>query len=163
MSASLKAGLVGAAAAIVLALLGLIPCSGCLACLFLLAGWALYVGAGALAAFWMDPPRTAGAGAGAGALAALITSVVSGVVSMIISAARFLISGGIQGATQIPPELMQQLGELGIDLPVGEIATLGASIGGVLLVSSVCCIAGLFIAAALGAIGGAIVAAVKPA
>jgi hypothetical protein len=162
MSASLKAGLIGAAAAIVLALLGLIPCQGCLSCLLLLAGWALYAGAGALAAFWSDPPRTAGAGAGAGAIAALITAAVGGVVTMIISAARFLISGGAQVATQIPPELMEQFGELGVDLPVGEIAALGASIGGVLAVSSVCCIAGLFLAAALGAIGGAIVAAVKP-
>ena len=63
MSASLKAGLVGAAAAVVLALLGQIPCAGCLACLFVLAGLALYVAVGALAAFWIDPPRTAGAGA----------------------------------------------------------------------------------------------------
>jgi hypothetical protein len=51
---------------------------------------------------------------------------------------------------------MLQLEEIGLDL-----AGLVAGIGGVLAVSATCCVIGLLVAAALGAIGGAILAAVK--
>lgn len=155
MSGSVKAGLIGAAASIVLALLGLIPC---VACITQILGLLLYVGVGVLAAYWLTPPRTAGAGAGAGAVAGLITSLVGGVASMIIAAIQFAITGGAQAATmsQIPPELMSQLGDTGVQL-----MSFMATIGGVLAVSAVCCVAGLAIAAGLGAIGGAIMAAVK--
>jgi len=156
MSASVKAGLIGAAASVVLALLGLIQC---LACITPILGLALYVGVGVLAAYWLAPPRTVSAGAGAGAIAALITSLVSGVVSMIISAIQFAITGGAQTAaafSQIPPEMMEQLGETG-----AELMAFMATIGGVLIVSSVCCVIGLAIAAGLGAIGGAIMASIK--
>jgi hypothetical protein len=158
MSSSVKAGLIGAAAAVVLSLLSLIPCLGCISSIL---GFLLYVAVGVLAAYWMEPPRTAGAGAGAGAVAGLITSLVGGIATMIVSTLRFLISGGAQAAmtqipSQLPPELLDQLNEMGIDL-TGAAMT----IGGVLGISAMCCVAGLVLAAALGAIGGAITASVK--
>jgi len=153
MSASVKAGLIGAAAAIVLSLLGLIPCVGCITAIL---GLLLYIAVGALAAYWLDPPRTAGAGAGAGAVAALITSLVGGVVNMAITGIRFAIGGAADITSQIPPEVLEQLGEAGIEL--GKFA---AGIGGVLGISAMCCIVGLALAAGLGAAGGAILAAAK--
>ena len=84
MSASLKAGLIGGAIALVLSVVaGIIPCVGCITSVLMLL---VYVGAGALAAFWLPAPRSAGPGAGAGAIAGVITSLVGGVVSMIVSA-----------------------------------------------------------------------------
>ena len=61
--AGLKAGAVGAGVIVLLNLIGLIPCAGCVTCIL---GLLAYVGAGALAAYWLPPTRTAGQGAGAG-------------------------------------------------------------------------------------------------
>jgi hypothetical protein len=154
MSSSIKAGLIGAAAAVVLSLLSLIPCIGCITSIL---GLLLYAGVGVLAAFWLTPPRTAGAGAGAGAIAGLITALAGGIVNMIITTIRFAAMGG-PGAvmSQIPPEVMQQLQQSGVDL-----APILASTGGVLGISAVCCVGGLAIAAGLGAAGGAIMASAK--
>jgi hypothetical protein len=154
MSSSIKAGLIGAAAAVVLSLLSLIPCVGCIASIL---GLLLYAAVGVLAAFWMTPPRTAGAGAGAGAIAGLITALAAGIANMAVSAIRFAAMGG-PGAvmSQIPPEITQQLQQSGIDL-----APILATTGGMLGISAVCCIGGLVIAAGLGAIGGAIMASAK--
>lgn len=157
MQASLKAGAIGAGAAVVLALLSLIPCAGCFTWIL---GLLLYIGVGALAAYWLPPVRTAGGGAGAGALAAIIAAIVGGIVNMIIAALRFVISGGPGAAmremSQLPPEVMRQLYDAGVD------PRIFASIGGIIGVSAVCCVVGLVIAAVLGAIGGVILAAVKP-
>ena len=154
MSASVKAGLIGAAASVVLALLSLIRC---VACVTQILGLVLYVGVGVLAAYWLTPPRTAGAGAGAGAIAGLITSLVGGVVNMIVAGIRFAVAGGVDmPMSQIPPELLEQMGEAGV-----EIMAFVATIGGVLVVSAICCVLGLALAAGLGAIGGAIMASVK--
>jgi hypothetical protein len=151
--ASLKAGLVGAGVAVVLSLLGLVPCLGCITGILALV-W--YVGVGVLAAYWMPPPRTAGSGAGAGALAALITAVVGGAVNMVVSAIQFSIMGGYEAMSrQIPPEALNQLRDAGIDPSVF------AGIGGVLGIGAVCCLVGLVVAAVLGAIGGAVMAAAK--
>ena len=148
--AGLKAGLVGGAVAVVVAVLGaVIPCLGCLS-------WLVYIGAGALAAYWLAPPRSAGDGAGAGAIAGVVTGIIGGIVSTIMAAVMFAIKGGATAVTgQIPPDVMRQLAEAGID------PTIFASIGGVIGISAVCCIVGFIIAAILGAIGGAIFAAVK--
>ena len=155
--AGLKAGAVGAGAVIVLNLIGLIPCVGCFTCIL---GLLAYVGAGALAAYWLPPVRTAGEGAGAGAIAGVVVGIVGGIVNMVISALQFAISGG-PGAmmgqmSQLPPEVMSQLYEAGLD------PMMFASIGGVLGVSAVCCVIGFVLAAVLGAIGGVLFAAVKP-
>lgn len=148
--AGLKAGLVGGAVAVLVAVLGaVVPCFGCLS-------WVVYVGAGALAAYWLTPPRSAGDGAGAGAIAGVIAGLVGGIVSTIMAAVMFAIRGGTAAALgQIPPDVMQGLYEAGID------PSMFASIGGVVGISAVCCVIGFIIAAVLGAIGGAIFAAVK--
>ena len=156
MSASLKAGLIGAATAVVLALLGMIPCVGLCTWILVLV---LYVVVGVLAANWMEPPRDAGKGAGSGAIAGLITALVGGIVNVIISVARFTIGGGeaamMRQLEQLPPEYLEPLRDLGIS--PGALVGPEWAIGG----SALCCGAGLLVAAALGAIGGAITASMK--
>ena len=148
-----KAGLVGAAVAVLLSLLRLVPCVGCIASIL---GLALYVGAGVLAAYWLTPPRAAGDGAGAGAIAGVITALVGGVVSIIVGAAQFAIMGGPAAVMRnIPPESLRELERAGID------PRMFVSIGGVIGIEATCCVAGLVIAAVLGAIGGMIMASAK--
>lgn len=155
--AGLKAGAVGAGVIIVLNLIGLIPCVGCVTCIL---GLLAYVGAGALAAYWLPPVRTAGQGAGAGAIAGVVAGIVGGIVNTIIAALQFAISGGagamMRQMEQLPPEVMSQLYQAGFD------PTIFASIGGVIGVSAMCCVVGFVLAAILGAIGGVIFAAAKP-
>jgi hypothetical protein len=55
----------------------------------------------------------------------------------------------------IPPESLRQLEQAGID------PRLFVSIGGVVGIEATCCIAGLVIAAVLGAVGGMIMASAK--
>lgn len=151
MSSSLKAGLIGAGVAIVFSLLSLVPCLGCIASLLALV---LYVGVGVLAAYWMEPPRDVGRAAGAGAVAGLITALVGGLTTVVINAFRFSVGGA--GATlqrqlrQLPPQLLEQWRDLGIDPRV--LARPGWAVGS----SAVCCGLGMVLAAALGAAGGAI-------
>jgi hypothetical protein len=155
--AGLKAGAVGAVVIVVLNLMGLIPCVGCITCIL---GLLAYVGAGALAAYWLPPTRTAGDGAGAGAIAGVVAGIVGGIVNSIIAAIQFAISGGpgtmMSQMRQLPPEVMDPLYQAGVD------PALFASIGGVIGVSAVCCVIGFILAAVLGAIGGVIFAAAKP-
>jgi hypothetical protein len=155
--AGLKAGAVGAAVIVVLNLIGLIPCAGCVVCIF---GLLVYVGAGALAAYWLPPVRTAGEGAGAGAIAGVVAGIVGGIVNIVIAALQFAISGGPAAAMrqidQLPPEVMGQLYGAGVD------PRIFSSIGGVLGLSAACCVVGFILSAILGAIGGVIFAAVKP-
>lgn len=151
MSSSLKAGLIGAAVAVVLSLFSLIPCLGCIASLLALV---LYVGVGVLAAYWMKPPRDAGRAAGAGAVAGLITALGGGLTTIVINALRFSV-GNAQATLQrqlrqLPPGLLEQWRDLGIDPRV--LARPGWAVGS----SAVCCGLGMVLAAALGAAGGAI-------
>jgi len=151
--AGLRAGLVGAAVAAVLSLLTLVPCLGCVAGIL---GLVWYVGVGVLAAYWLVPPRTAGEGAGAGAIAGVITALVGGVVNMIVGAIQFSVAGGASSVMRnIPPEVMSQLRDAGIN--PGDFANIGAVLG----ISAICCVFGLVLAALLGAVGGAIMAAAK--
>jgi hypothetical protein len=148
-----KAGLVGAAAAVLLSLMRLVPCIGCIASIL---GLAVYVGAGVLAAYWLTPPRTAGGGAGAGAVAGVIAALAGGVVSVIVGAARFAMMGGPAIIMRnLPPESLRQLERAGID------PRMFASIGGIIGIEATCCVAGLVIAAVLGAVGGMIMASAK--
>ena len=156
MSPSLKAGLIGAAAAVVLSLLGLIPCVGICTSLLMLV---LYVGVGVLVAQWMEAPRQAGKAAGGGAVAGLITALGGGIASLIISVIQFTVGGG--GATmmrqfrQLPPEIRDAWGDLGLDPSM--MASPGWAIGG----SVLCCGLGMLLAAALGAAGAAVTASIK--
>lgn len=155
--AGLKAGAVGAGVMVILNLIGLIPCAGCVVCIL---GLLAYVGTGALAAYWLPPVRTAGGGAGAGAIAGVVAGIVGGIVNMIVAAFQFAISGGpgamMRQMRQLPPEVIDQLYQAGVD------PSIFASIGGVIGVSAACCVLGFVLSALLGAIGGVIFAAVKP-
>jgi hypothetical protein len=146
MQAVLKAGGLGAVVLIILNLLGLIPCVGCITFLLSLV---VYAGIGVLAAYWMPPPRTAGSGATNGALAAVMAALVAGVIGIVILAIRGAITGGAQLA-QIPPEQLRTLAEAGIDPSIFA----GPAGGG--LAGALCCTFFLFIGAGLGAVGGAI-------
>lgn len=151
--AGLKAGLIGGAIVAVLQLVGLIPCVGCFT---LLLGWATYVVAGVLAAYWLPTPRSAGDGAGAGAIAGVVTGIIGGIFGMIVAGIQFTITGGSAAVmSQIPQESLDALREAGMD------PAMFTNIGAVLGISAVCCVLGMAIAAALGAIGGAVFAAVQ--
>lgn len=147
-----KAGLVGGAIVVVLNLLGLIPCVGVIACGL---GIVAYAGVGALAAYWMPPVRMAGQAAGQGALAAGLASVIGGIVNWIVVTVQFAMTDTATVLEAIPPESLQQLRDAGIDPATLAGSGAGAAFGGI------CCGAGLLVAVVLGAIGGAIFAAMK--
>ena len=146
MQAVLKAGGIGAGVVIVLNLLGLIPCVGCITFILVLL---TYIGVGVLAARWMTPPRTSGSGATNGAIAAVVTALIAGMVNIFVMAIYSAITGASQ-LSQIPTDQLDVLMEMGIDpaMFVGPVAAIGFG--------AVCCTIFLVIAAALGAVGGAI-------
>lgn len=149
----LKAGLVGAAVAVLLSLLGAVPMLYCIAGAL---GLLWYVGVGALAAHWLEPPATAEAGAGAGAIAGAITGVASGIASMVTG--PFRLYGGIRPSFRVlrltPGDLRQMQGGGFADLILGNL-------GGVVSLSAFCFAVGLVLAAVLGAAGGAMGAAAR--
>jgi hypothetical protein len=151
----LKAGLIGGGVLIVLNLLGLIPVIGL--CTFFLAIIA-YAGVGALAAYYLPPRREAGRSAGQGALAGLIAGLVSGIMQVVLTPLSVNMAGGTQAMLDaLPAESLQQLEQAGIDPAV--MFSAGTYAGFTLL----CCLpAALLIGAGLGALGGAIYAAMRP-
>jgi hypothetical protein len=153
MAPWIKAGLIGGAILIILNLLGLIPCVGLITCIL---GLAVYAGIGVLAASWIPPVREAGSAAGQGALAALLAALIGGIVNVIAMTAQMALLGGAEMLSQIPPEMLEPMYEAGID-PSIVTGPLGGFMSG-----SLCCLGGLFLAAILGALGGAIFAGIKP-
>lgn len=157
MSPWLKAGLIGGAVLVVLNLLSLIPYAGLVFCAL---GLLAYIGIGVLAAYWIPPKREAAPAAGQGALAAALAGLIGGIVNTITSMIQMALTDTSAVLSQIPPESLQQLEDVGIDpnlfVGTGAGALSGALCGGI------CCIAGLIVAAILGAIGGAIFAGIKP-
>jgi hypothetical protein len=154
MTGWLKAGLIGVLVLIVLDLIGLIPILGCITIPLVLI---TYIVVGVLAAAWSMPPRNAGSGAGQGAGAALIAALGNGIVNIIITVVQAS-SGALQSQvfSQLPPEVLQQLQQSGVP------AEFFAGVAGGAIIGTVCCFLGLFVAAILGAVGGAIYAASKP-
>lgn len=151
MPPGLKAGLIGAGVAVLLSLLSLVPCLGCITAGLTLV---IYVGVGALAAHWTEAPRDVGKGAGTGAVAGLITASAGGLTLMVVNALRFT-AGGAEATLrrqfrQFPPGMRNPWGDLGF-VP-GRLAHPAFAIGG----SALCCGLGILLAAALGAAGGAI-------
>jgi hypothetical protein len=153
MAPWLKAGLIGGVVLAVLNLLGLIPCVGVLTCIL---GLVAYAGIGALAAYWIPPVRMAGQGAGQGALAAVVAGLVGGIVNTIIATIQMAVTDTASILSQIPGDALQQMQQAGVDPALFVGPTAGVLFG------SVCCFGGVILAAILGAIGGAIFAAVKP-
>ncbi len=158
MSGWLKAGLIGLGILVVLGLLGLIPFIGL--CTIPLR-WITYIVVGVLAASYMLAPRDTGEAAKQGALAAVVASAGGGLVNLVITMIGAA-TGGAAQFTQIfqemPPEVMQQLRDSGIPPellfgPGGTAAGGAAAIGGAAICGSMCCVGGIVLAAALGALG----------
>jgi hypothetical protein len=146
--AGLKAGLIGVAVMVVWTVIGrFVPMSGALVWVSAGVSLLMYAGIGVLAGFFLAPPRTPGKGAGAAAIAGLISGLVAGAVGIAIMAIQIASGGNVPG---LDPQQMQQLAESGVDpkmIPVFAIPSL-------------VCI--MTIGSGLAAIGGAILAAVKP-
>jgi len=152
MQAWLKAGLVGGVIVAILNLLGIIPCVGLVTCIL---GFVVYLGTGALAAYWMLPPRIAGPAAGQGAMAAALAALIGGIVTTLVTVVQMAMADTATIMSQIPQESLDQLEAAGIDPSVFTTPGMGLGVG------AMCCISGIIIAAVLGAIGGAILAAVR--
>jgi hypothetical protein len=151
--AGVKAGLVGGGVAAILAFTAFIPCLECLSVPLMFLAYAV---AGALAAFWLPKPRTAGDGAAAGAIAGAVSGAIGGIVWMIVSAVSYSIMGGADYVVQnLPPETLDLLSQYGID----PSAMLGS--GFTTIVSGVCCSFMFLAAIGLGALVGAIFGAAK--
>jgi hypothetical protein len=159
MSGWLKAGLIGAVILVVLKVVEVVPC---FICCGIPLEWVAMGCIGALAAYWIPiGSRTIGAGAGHGALAGLIAAAIGGVIGIGVNVVGTTVLQPLQVSMwrQLPPEVLQGMIEAGVDpgMFVGE----GASVLGTIGTGSVCCGIGLVVAAALGALGGLIFAAVK--
>lgn len=153
----LKAGLIGGGGLAVLVIirsLGMlfprqvseIICGGNVI-LFLLTSSAV----GVLAAYWLEPPRTAGAGAKEGALAGVIAGAIDSVALLIT--ALIMAPVKVQEALHLMPPELQVWEERGLS----SLFLTGSFL-------TVRCIRGIFdllLAVALGAVGGAILAAIK--
>lgn len=143
--AGLKAGLIGLVILLIVTTLNnLLPISGVL--VYVLCGISImiYAGIGVLAGLFLVPPRTPGKGAGAGAIAGLIGSGVSGAIGWVVTAIR--LSRGL-GMAGVDPQQMQQLLDAGYNPQM-------------FLFPGIVC--GLIIGAGVAAVGGAVLAAVKP-
>ena len=141
--AGLKAGLIGAVVMVIISILNNLVLADVtnttLTIVMCGVSTLLYAGIGVLAGFFLAPPRTTSRGAGAAAIAGLISGIISSAVGIT------LILTGVSKA--LDPQQMEQLAELGMN------PTLFAIPG------AVC---GLGIGVGAAAIGGAILAAIKP-
>jgi len=154
-SPAVKAGLIGALIVLMVNLMGIIPVIGCIGLPLELVA---YIAIGALAGFWIVPPRATGRAAGQGALAGLIAGVASGIIRTILTPLSMKLSGGTSALlSQLPPESLQSLQQAGLD---PNVIFGGGTMAGLVLI---CCLpAGLLLGAGLGALGGLIFAAAKP-
>jgi hypothetical protein len=145
----LRAGLIGAAAALALQLLGIIPCVGCVTWLFV---YLAYGCAGALAAYWMPPLRQPGRVAGHGALAGAIAGAIGGAYGLLIVL--------VIPTVFLPLELLSFAMEgTGVG-PAALWETLAATLGS-LTCGGGCYALGVGIAAGLGALGALSFAAMQ--
>ncbi|MBC7224966.1 MAG: hypothetical protein H5T59_11965 [Anaerolineae bacterium] len=136
VNGAVKAGLVGAAIAVGLQIVGLIPCIGSiLSCLGLLA---LAVAVGVLAVrMATEPIPSSGSAAGAGAIAGAITGAVSSVAGTLLAVLRIAVGFGMGTAANwyryLPPETLRQMREYGVDprlLASPRVLGLGTVVGG---------------------------------
>jgi hypothetical protein len=146
--AGLKAGLIGTAVMLVWTVIGrLVPISGVWVWVSSAVSLLLYAGTGVLAGVFVSPPRAPGKGAGAGAIAGLMTGLIAGGVGIAILIVQISSGGKVPAMTAEQMAQIRQVNESGIPLAV-------------LLAPSAVCI--MAIGSGLAAIGGAILAAVKP-
>jgi hypothetical protein len=155
MKPGVKAGLIGGAVLIGLNLFGLVPVIGCLSTPLQLLG---YVAIGMLAGYWLAPRREGGRAAGQGAIAGLIAAAISGIVSIALAPVSLAVAGGPQAIlSQFPPEALEGLRSAGVD---PNVLFSGGTMAGI---TAFCCVpVGLLLGAGLGALGGLILAGVKP-
>ena len=154
----LKSGLIGALALLIINLFELIttfliPLAGC--CTFPLTLIAFFV-VGLLAAYWMEAPREAGPAAGQGALAALIAGIVNGILVLLSAIVQTSLVDMSTYMQQLPLEVMGEFMRT-----TGVSPNLLFGVGGGVIFGSLCCSVEIILAAALGAFGGAIYAAIK--
>jgi hypothetical protein len=163
MSPWLRAGLVGSVTLAVLNLLGLIPipCMGLVSCGLVLVA---YVCIGALAAHWTPPVREVGRAAGYGAIAAVLAALVGGIVYMVVAYMQVAAVDPAELMSVIPPDMLSQLEQAWVEagLDPQMLPEFVAGPTGALLSGSICCAGGLILGSALGAIGGAIYASLRP-
>jgi hypothetical protein len=149
--AGLKAGLVGVVVMLVHTVLSrLLPAYGSLVWVSAGVSLLVYAGIGVLAGLFLTPPRTPGKGAGAGAIAGLISGLVAGAAGTAIMVVQMAGGGSISGLSPEQMQQIQQLTESGMD---------PATFALLAVPGLVCVVA---IGTGLSAVGGAIVAAVKP-
>lgn len=146
--AGLKAGLVGGGVAAILSFTTFIPCLQCISTPLMFLAYAM---AGALAAYWLPKPRTAGDGAAAGAVAGAVAGALGGIVWMIVSAVAYSVMGGTEYVVRnLPPEFIDMLRQYGMD----PRAVFAPSV--VNAVNAGCCAVMFLGAVGLGALTGAI-------
>lgn len=146
--AGLKAGLIGTGVMLVWTIVGrLVPLSGIWVWVSTGISLLTYAGIGVLASLLLAQPRTPGKGAGAGAISGLISGLIAGGVGVAILLVQISGTGDVPTMTPQQLEQIRQLGQSGPPLPL-------------LLAPSAVCI--MAIGSGLAAIGGAILAAVKP-
>jgi len=146
--AGLKAGLIGGGVAVILTFTQLVPCLGCLTVPLMLLAYGV---AGALAAYWLPTPRTAGDGAAAGAVAGAVAGALGGLAWMGVSVLMYSQMGGVDYIVQaLPPEVLQMLQQYGID------PSTAFSSGMYTATSAVCCgvlsLSGIGLGALVGAL-----------
>jgi len=143
--AGVKAGLIGVAVMLVLTLLNqVLPLSGGLVYVMCGVSTLAYVGIGILAGVFLAPPRSASNGARAGVIAGLISGVINSVIGYVILTIRLARGLGMPG---VDPAQLQLLTEAGYNLQVFAIPGM---------------VCGFAIGAVAAAIGGAVLAAIKP-
>jgi hypothetical protein len=156
MRSWVKAGLIGGAIAGVLNVLGLVPVVGLVTCCL---GILAYGGIGALAAYWMAPPRQAGPAAGEGALAGGLAAAIAGTIYTLAQTVYGAVRGLDATLAQLGPDLVQALRDAGLAV---ENLPPGAWTFSLLLSGGLCCLGFIVAGAALGALGGLILAALRP-
>lgn len=97
----LRAGLMGAVAALVISFLSLVPLiGGCLVWLFSLALWSVL---GLLVARWLPAPADEEQIAVAGAMAGLIAGLVGGLLGILLAPLGLALLGGTEGVLRLLP------------------------------------------------------------
>ena len=150
----LRAGILGAAASVILSLLALIPFFGCL---IMPISLFLYLGIGMLAAYLQlrrRPHTSKQRVAQLGFLAGLVTGLADGVVGLATVPLALPLTGGSQAIlAQLPPSVLDLVAGLGL-APADVFST-----GGLFVLAALMAILTIVLATLLGTLGSIIYAA----